>query len=84
VLFEGSRTAAPSDTAPVVLADPAVQNVNAQVDALIHTGVLRGLLAFRELSSRQKKLCVLEAHNRSPVAFYFDRIARKTQSATDE
>ena len=36
-------------TAPVVLADTGVENVNAQVDALIHTGVLRRLLAFTEL-----------------------------------
>jgi len=49
VLLEASRAAAPSDTAPVVLADAGVENVNAQVDALIHTGVLRRLLAFTEL-----------------------------------
>ena len=36
-------------TIPVVLADAGVENVNAQVDALIHTGVLRRLLAFTEL-----------------------------------
>jgi hypothetical protein len=41
VLLEASRAAAPSDTAPVVLADAGVENVNAQVDDLIHTGVLR-------------------------------------------
>src|SRR5262249_42226436 len=41
--------AAPSDTTPVVLADAGVENVNAQVDALIETGVLRRLLAFTEL-----------------------------------
>ena len=49
VLLDASRAAAPSDTAPVVLADAGVENVNAQVDALIHTGVLRRLLAFTEL-----------------------------------
>jgi putative transposase len=43
------RAAAPSDTTPVVLADAGVENVNAQVDALIDTGVLRRLLAFTEL-----------------------------------
>ena len=32
-----------------MLADAGVENVNAQVDELIHTGVLRPLLAFREL-----------------------------------
>jgi putative transposase len=49
LLLDASRAAAPSDTAPVVLADAGVENVNAQVDALIHTGVLRRLLAFTEL-----------------------------------
>ena len=49
VLLDASRAAAPSDTTPVVLADAGVENVNAQVDALIETGVLRRLLAFTEL-----------------------------------
>jgi len=49
VLLDASRAAAPSDTAPVVLADAGVENVNAQVDELIHTGVLRRVLAFTEL-----------------------------------
>jgi len=40
-LLDPSRAAAPSDTIPVVLADAGVENANAQVDALIHTGVLR-------------------------------------------
>ena len=40
----------PSQTSvPVVLADAGVENVNAQVDALIATGVLRRLLAITEL-----------------------------------
>ena len=39
----------PSHTIPVVLADAGVENVNAQVDALIQSGVLRRLLAFTEL-----------------------------------
>jgi hypothetical protein len=43
------RAQRPSETTPVVLADAGVENVNAQVDALIHTGVLRRLLAFTEL-----------------------------------
>jgi putative transposase len=38
-----------SDTTPVVLADAGVENVNAQVDALISTGVLRRMLALTEL-----------------------------------
>jgi putative transposase len=49
VLLDAHRAAAPSDTAPVVLADARVENVNAQVDELIHTGVRRRLLAFTEL-----------------------------------
>jgi putative transposase len=49
VLLDASRTAAPSDTTPVVLSDAGVENVNAQVDALIQSGVLRRLLAFTEL-----------------------------------
>jgi transposase InsO family protein len=49
VLLDASRGATPSDTTPVVLADAGVENVNAQVDALIATGVLRRVLAFTEL-----------------------------------
>ena len=49
VLLDASRGATPSDTTPVVLADAGVENVNAQVDALISTGVLRRILAFTEL-----------------------------------
>jgi putative transposase len=49
VLLEATRTATRSTSAPVVLADGGVENVNAQVDALIETGVLRRLLAFTEL-----------------------------------
>ena len=48
VLLDASP-AAPSDSTPVVLADAGVENVNAQVDALLETGVLRRLLAFTEL-----------------------------------
>ena len=50
VLLDASRAAAPSDTTPVVLADAGVEHVNAQVDALIQTGVLRRLLALTELN----------------------------------
>jgi transposase InsO family protein len=49
VLLEASRGATHSTSAPVVLADAGVENVNAQVDELITTGVLRRLLAFTEL-----------------------------------
>src|ERR671931_2521063 len=49
VLLEASRGATGSASAPVVLADAGVENVNAQVDELIATGVLRRLLAFTEL-----------------------------------
>ena len=48
VLLDASRTIR-STTTPVVLADTGVKNVNAAVDALIETGVLRRLLAFTEL-----------------------------------
>jgi putative transposase len=49
VLVEAGRHATPSETTPVVLADAGVENVNAQVDELITTGVLRRVLAFTEL-----------------------------------
>jgi hypothetical protein len=49
ILFpKRQRVAAPSEIAPVVLADANVENVNAQVDELIHTGLLRRQLAFVE------------------------------------
>jgi hypothetical protein len=57
VLVEASRRATPSATTPVVLAAAGVENVNAQVDDLITTGVLRRVLAFTEL-----------LHDRSVVA----------------
>jgi hypothetical protein len=49
VLLAATQGTTRSESAPVVLADAGVENVNAQVDALIETGVLRGLLAFTEL-----------------------------------
>ena len=49
VLLDATRGAVGLTTAPVVLADAGVENVNAAVDALIETGVLRRLLAFTEL-----------------------------------
>ena len=49
VLIDATRNASRSTSAPVVLADAGVENVNAQVDELIHTGVLRRLLGFTEL-----------------------------------
>ena len=49
VLVEAGRAATPSATTPIALADAGVENVNAQVDALISTGVLRRVLAFTEL-----------------------------------
>jgi transposase InsO family protein len=49
VLIEAGRHVTPSATSPVVLADAGVENVNAQVDELINTGVLRRILAFTEL-----------------------------------
>ena len=61
VLLDASRAATLSDTAPVVMADAGVENVNAQVDALISTGVLRRVLAFT-------KLQFLELDDRGVVA----------------
>jgi hypothetical protein len=49
VLLEASRGATRSASAPVVLANAGVENVNAQVDELIEAGVRRRLLAFTEL-----------------------------------
>jgi transposase InsO family protein len=49
VLHDASRAATPSGTAPVVMADAGVENVNVQVDELIASGVLRRVLAFTEL-----------------------------------
>jgi hypothetical protein len=50
VLLDASRaTLTPSVS--IVLSDAGVENVNAQVDALIATGALRRLLAFTELRS---------------------------------
>jgi len=50
VLLEASRAATRSACVPVVLADAGVENVNAQVDALIAAGALRRVLAFTELT----------------------------------
>ena len=52
VLLDASRAATSSDRIPVVLTDAGVENVNAQVDALIATGVLRRMLALTEVRSR--------------------------------
>ena len=49
VLLDASRGTTPSETTPVVLADAGVENVNAHVDDLITTGLLRRVLAFTEL-----------------------------------
>jgi hypothetical protein len=49
VLIEASRGRTSGETMPGVLADAGVENVNAQVDELITTGVLRRVLAFTEL-----------------------------------
>jgi transposase InsO family protein len=50
VLLEAHRGATRAASAPVVVADAGVENVNAQVDALIATGALRRLLALAELT----------------------------------
>jgi transposase InsO family protein len=46
VLLDATRGATRSTRAPLVLSDAGVENVNAQVDALIQAGALRRLLAF--------------------------------------
>jgi hypothetical protein len=63
VLLEAIEGATRSASAPVVVADAGVENVNTQVDALIDTGSLRRLLAFTELK-------FLELDDRSVMAFY--------------
>ncbi len=62
VLLDASRAATPSDAVPVVLADAGVKNVNAQVDELITTGILRRVLALTE---RQFSNSMIEAWWRS-------------------
>lgn len=62
VVLDASRAAARSKTIPVVLADAGVENVNAQVDDLITTGVLRRILAFTELKFSNS---MIEAWSRS-------------------
>jgi putative transposase len=49
VLLEATRSATPTASAPAVVADAGVENVNAQVDALIAAGDLRHILALTEL-----------------------------------
>src|SRR5262245_12139107 len=49
VLVEAGRGATPSETMPVVSADAGVEDVNAQVDKLMTTGVLRRILALTDL-----------------------------------
>jgi putative transposase len=49
VLLDASRGVTPSGMTPIVLADAGVENVNAQVDDLLATGVLRRVLAFTKL-----------------------------------
>jgi transposase InsO family protein len=62
VLLDASRAATPSETTRIVLADAGVENVNAAVDDLIATGVLRRVLAFTELKFSNS---MIEAWRRS-------------------
>ena len=64
MLLEASRGATPSETTPVVLADAGVENVNAQVDDLITTGVLRRVLAFTELRFSNSMIACLAGRSR--------------------
>jgi transposase InsO family protein len=54
VLLDASRAATHSDTTPVVLADAGVENVNAQVDALILTASCAGCWPSRSSRSRTR------------------------------
>jgi hypothetical protein len=76
VLVDASRGATPSGTTPVVLADAGVENVNAQVDDLITTGVLRRVLAFTELKFSNS---MIEAWWRS-LKHQWLLLRRRTQS----
>jgi putative transposase len=49
VLLDASRRATGADPVLTVLSDAGVENVNAEIEALITTGVLRRWLAFTEL-----------------------------------
>ncbi|WP_157898902.1 integrase core domain-containing protein [Luteitalea pratensis] len=49
VLLAASQGATPSESTPLVLAYAGVENVNAQIDALLATGVLRRRMAMTEL-----------------------------------
>jgi transposase InsO family protein len=49
VLLDAGRRATGADPVPMVLADAGVENVNAQIDALVTSGVLRRVLAYTEL-----------------------------------
>jgi hypothetical protein len=60
VLVEAGRGMTPSETMPVVLADAGVENVNAQVDELIATGVLRRVCMAN--SKMLRKSAIRHAH----------------------
>jgi len=60
-----------------VLADAGVENVNAQVDALISTGVLRRMLALTELKFSNS---MIEAWWRSPENINGSSSTRSTAS----
>ena len=48
-LLAASQGAPPSERTPLLLSDAGVENVNAQIDALLATGGLRRLLAMTDL-----------------------------------
>jgi putative transposase len=62
VLLDTSWAATPSETTPIVLADAGAENVNAEVDDLIASDVLRRVLAFTELKFSNS---MIEAWRRS-------------------
>ncbi len=50
ILVEAARSMAPAGTQPTVLADAGVENVNAKIDELIGSGVLKRVLAMTEIA----------------------------------
>jgi transposase InsO family protein len=50
ILIEAARNMAPTQTPPTLLSDAGVENVNAKIDDLIDSGVLRRVLAQAEIA----------------------------------
>ena len=50
ILQEADRGAATRDESPTLVADAGVENVNSEVDGLIESGLLRRVLAQRDVT----------------------------------